>query len=61
MSHEIPTPGARSEFKINMVKKEKFTVKSSKKNDEKKVELENGEIEVFECEHCKFVKEKKKK
>jgi len=30
-------------------------------NDELKVELKNGEIEVFKCENCKFVKEGKKK
>jgi len=40
--------------------KKKFKAEPSKSNDERKVELDNGEVEVFECEHCKFVDDKKK-
>jgi len=42
-----------------MVKK--FKAELSKSDDEKKVKLANGEIEVFECEHCKFIDVKKGK
>ena len=41
--------------------KKKFKAEPSKSDDKKKVELDNGEVEVFECEHCKFVDTKKKK
>ncbi|MFH1711385.1 MAG: hypothetical protein ABH840_03675 [Nanoarchaeota archaeon] len=40
--------------------KKKFEAEPSESNDEKKVELENGEVEVFECDHCKFVDAKEK-
>ena len=42
-------------YKMN---KKKFSAKPEKgKHDEKKVRLDNGEVEVFECENCKFEKE----
>jgi len=43
------------------MKIKKFKAKPSKSNSVKKVKLKNGEVEVFECNHCKFVDSKKKR
>lgn len=41
------------------MKNKKFRAKPREGyHDEKKVELESGEVEVFECDNCEFEEEK---